>query len=340
MEKVLVISDSSVYAIGHSFIRAIHKMNFDVELFDLGKQIEKYTLGGKIGRKIHTFWPVDAWSRKGNRDLAVFIQNYMPDYVIVSGNVPILYGTLAFVKSILPYCKIILYWPDTLLNLQQTQLNCATLYDLVASYSSTSLSEFSKIGFRNTLWLPFAGDIEFLGEKRENKKFECDISFIGGWRPEREKAMLEILNNFEDIKIKIQGLIWDKQAKDSKIKSIINSKPLFGSKFGDFLMDSRINLNIIDDTNFPAANMRFFEIPSVGGLQLSSSCPEMEEIFIHNKHLFYYNHSDGLCEQIDYILKHEKEMIQIRSNALELIKSNHTYTHRMAQLLKQNIINE
>jgi len=333
LNRILVVSDSSVYALGHSFIRALKKTEYQVELFDLSKRINNYTLGGWIGKKVNTFWPVEAWTRKGNRDLAVFIQNYKPDYVIVSGNVPILFGTLAFVKSILPGCKIILYWPDTLLNLQQTQFNAAPLYDLVASYSSTSLNEFMKLGYRETIWLPFAGDTEFLGEPSLNTEYECDISFIGGWRPERERAMIEILNNFKDIVIKIQGPGWDRYGKDPKIKSIANANPLYGSKFGDFLKTSRINLNIIDDTNFPAANMRFFEIPTVGGLQLSSSCPEMEDIFIHKQHIFYFKNLDNLCQQISYILSNDKEINVIRKNAFELIKLEHTYFHRITQLL-------
>jgi spore maturation protein CgeB len=334
MNKVLIISDSSIYALGNSFIRALNNLEFHVELFDLGKQISNYTLGGKIGRKINTFWPVETWERKGNRDLAIYVQNFKPEFIIVSGNAPMHYGTIAFVKSILPRCKVILFWPDTLLNLQQSQFNCAPLYDLVASYSSTSLNEFKKIGYRETMWLPFAGDLEFLGAKDQKDVFDSDITFIGGWRPERERAMVEIHNNFKGIEIKIQGPLWEKYAKDSSIKSISTSKPIYGIKYGDMLRSSRINLNIIDDTNFPAANMRFFEIPAVGGLQLSSACPEMEEIFIHHKHLFYYKQLDDLCEQITYILEHEMEMEKVRTNGIELIQSNHTYIHRMKQLIK------
>ena len=38
--------------------------------------------------------------------------------------------------------------------------------------------------------------------------------------------------------------------------------------------------------------MRFFEISTAGGLQVSSACPEMENEFRHAEHIFYYQRQD------------------------------------------------
>src|SRR3979490_147776 len=98
--KVLIVSDLSIYALANSFIRALEKEGHEVKGFDIHKSIRKNIRLGKFGQKLHSFWPVETWNRKGNRELAVFFMHYQPDKVIVFGNSPVLYSTLAFWKSI------------------------------------------------------------------------------------------------------------------------------------------------------------------------------------------------------------------------------------------------
>ena len=82
----------------------------------------------------------------------------------------------------------------------------------------------------------------------------------------------------------------------------IRGEGLYGEDFSKVVQSSRINLNIIDDTNFPAANMRFFEIPVLGGIEVSSLCPELENDFINQEHLFYYKNLGDLVEIVNSIL--------------------------------------
>lgn len=333
--KILVVSDSSIYAIGHSFIRSLKELGHEAEMFDVQSAIDRHIKLGKIGKKIHTFWPVETWIRKGNRELAVFFQRFQPDHVIVSGNAPVQFGTLAFWKSIAPDTIITLFWPDTLTNLQQTQLNCASIYDQVASYSMATLPVFKQLGYRKTIWIPFAGDVAFLGtvDAAAIDSFKYDLTFIGGWRPEREQSVLSVLKTFPDLKVGVKGGYWATQSKHTEVRKIVDSTSIFGKAFGDYIRASRINLNVIDDTNYPAANMRFFEVPAAGGLQLCSSCPEQEDIFREGEHVYYFKNNDALCEQVNHILQNPEEAMQVRTNGHNFIESDHTYKHRLMQIL-------
>jgi len=334
--KILVVTDLNIYAIGHSFVKALKELGHEVKTFDLQNSIEGHVKLGKIGAKIHAFWPVEAWVRKGNRELAVFCQEFKPDHVIVSGNVPVLFSTLAFWKSILPNTTLTLFWPDTLTNLQQTQLNSSVLYDQIASYSNAAIPIFYKLGFKNAHWLPFASDTDLLGGLGTKiSNFEYDFTFIGGWRPERERMMLAVLKTFPDLKIIIRGSYWSQKSSNKIIKDVLIPKSIYGKEFGAFLRSSRINLNVIDDTNFPAANMRFFEVPAVGGLQICSSCPEQENIFIDKEHILYFNNENDLCNQVDFVIKNPEKAQLIRTAAHQLVTSGHTYAHRMSQLVGQ-----
>jgi glycosyltransferase involved in cell wall biosynthesis len=332
--KFLIVSDLSIYALAHSYIRALKKEGHEVEVFDIKKAVSQHIQFGSIGNKINTFWPVHAWLRKANRQLAVKFQQCSPDIVIVFGNAPVLYGTLAFFRSI-SKSKLVLYWPDTLINLEQQHINAAGLYDVVASYSAVTMPVFERIGFHRTLWLPFAGDIDFLaGSDTGSEEYICDLSFAGAWRPEREKAISRIIDFFPSIKFFVRGNYWKKNCKDERIIKNLSSQSLFGKEFGDFFRSSRINLNVIDDTNYPAANMRFFEVPASGALQLSSSCPEMGTIFQNQEHILYFHSEKEMAEQIRFVLDNPDKAAEIRKNAFQFVQNQHTYSKRVEELIK------
>lgn len=329
--KVLVVSDLNVNSLSNSYIRALQTMNYEVKTFDPYQSQQKYIRLGKLGQKIHSFWPVEVWVRKANRELAILFKSLQPDKVIVFGNAPVLFSTLAFFKSI-SECQLILYWPDTLTNLEQNQVNGARLYDVVATYSSATIPVFKQMGFTDAVWCPFAGDIDFLGGYENKDEFLYDVSFAGGWRRERENAMAAIIDAFPHLKIFIRGLEWERNCRDKKILTRLNATPFYGKDFGNFFRNSRISLNIIDDTNYPAANMRFFEIPAAGGLQLSSACPEMEQMFRNKEHILYFSHREDLINQINFVLKNPDECRHIRKQSHQFVKEHHNYQSRVTKI--------
>ncbi|MEP7324139.1 MAG: DUF3880 domain-containing protein, partial [Saprospiraceae bacterium] len=260
--KILVLTDRYEYAIGNIFASTLNKMGHEVQIFDLLTAINKYVRLGKAGRVMQSFIPLEAWIKKGNRELAVVIKEFKPDQIIISGHVQVLYGTMAFAKSILPELKITQFWPDTFINLSQVQLNLVTMVDKLVSYSRASLKIFEQLGFRHVEWMPFAGDVNFLGTSdNSNHDFRYDVTFIGAWRPEREKIMVAAIKNIPDLRYRLVGPNWKRNLNKKEISKYVDDTPILGRAYGDFIRSSKINLNIIDDTNYPAANMRFFEVP-------------------------------------------------------------------------------
>jgi spore maturation protein CgeB len=185
-------------------------------------------------------------------------------------------------------------------------------------------------------WAPLAGD-PFLHSYTSDKdqQFINDISFVGMWRPEREKVMRLILNKFPDRNIHLFGKYWKRNCTDKALLQKWKGEEIIGKELGKFFHTSRININVIDDTNYPAANMRFFEVCTAGGLQLTSSCPEMETTFRDSEHLLYFSSESELQEKIEWALNNTTETEKIRKQGLELINAAHTYTHRLQTILSQ-----
>src|SRR5687768_15058219 len=98
--KILVASDLSEYALAHSFARAFSAMSIDHRAFDIGRSVRAVARLGRVGRELHRFLPVEAWMRKGNREFVLACKDYAPDLLLVFCDAPVLFGSLAFLRSV------------------------------------------------------------------------------------------------------------------------------------------------------------------------------------------------------------------------------------------------
>lgn len=332
-DSIVVISQSSSqYSLTSSYVRALKQLGYDVTHLTLSHYLSKRIKLGWIGKKIYQFIKVRTWERQANRDLAVKLKELSPDILIITGKSQVLPGTIAFLKSFLPV-RVICIWMDTLCNLDNETVSLAPLTDLLATYSSSSISVFEKLGFTNTKWIALGGDHEIHLIEDTPQKHKYDVSFIGGWRPEREKVILTIIRNFPELNIRIFGYYWDRAKEAQILKPYIENKTVTGEEYAALINGSRINLNVIDDTNYPSANMRFFEIPMANGLQLCSACPEQEEIFKDGRDIFYFKNEEQLIAKIRTILDSPRLASEVRKNGNSKVLGGETYIHRSQKLL-------
>lgn len=334
-KRILVVGSLAKGALEHSYIAAAKQMGHDVESFDPSREQAAYIKGGKIGQKVHAFLPVEQWIRKMNRNLVIKARAYQPDILLLFTNVRVLPGTLACIQTILPAMKLVWIWPDTPLNLEKHNFVNGKLADLTATYSEASVRVFRKLDFTNVHWVPLAADPFMHGVEKVPTDFTTDIGFVGGWRPERERVMAILCEAFPQLNISIHGPYWKREAKHAGVKQRIKSEGLYEKGLADFFNSSRININIIDDTNYPAANMRFFEVPVAGGLQLSSSCPEQEKIFEHRRDIVYFKDESKIVDEVKWIMDHPQEAAAIRRSSSSLVLNSQCYKHRLEYILKQ-----
>jgi spore maturation protein CgeB len=332
--KVVILGNTGLGSLELSYKTAFEYLGYEVLLLDVDKHIFNYVPFGKLGNYVNTFLGVDSWIKKGNRDLVLKIKKFNPELTLVFCNANFISGSLAFLKSICN-SKLGLIWPDTVFNIGNNIMANHSLYDFVGCYSSNSVPVFKAIGFRDVFWLPLAADQWLHGVNTISQNYRYDIAFIGGWRPERENTLNLIKNNFPKAKLLIKGPEWLKRCKIKSLKANIDDGIAIGSDFAKLINVSKINLNIIDATNFPAANMRFFEIPMCNGFQLSSSCPEFESIFTEQNHISYYDSDNSLISKVNHYLNLDNlSLSKIISNAYKLVNNEHTYVHRAEQLIK------
>lgn len=331
MPEILLLGSGTLGKLERSFASAFEKLGWRAFFWDPQHMSKRYVRGGSMGMILSDFVRVWPWLAKSNRDLVMHVSQLNPRLILSFTHAQISPGALAQMRASIE-STLVQFWPDTMLNWSAEHSANLPLYDLIATYSRATVPVFERMGARKVMWMPLAGDQDLHPAGTATKAdMLADVSFIGGWRPERE-AVLSQLNGFD---LKIWGPNWGRRCRRNKtIMRAWQGRALMGSEFAKTVRGSKVNLNIIDRTNHPAANMRFFEISISGGFQLCSPCPEMENEFIHGEHVFYYRHPKELPELLKILLADNALRKRVADTAQQKVLKEHTYFHRAQRLLE------
>ena len=96
---------------------------------------------------------------------------------------------------------------------------------------------------------------------------------------------------------------------------------------------SKINLNITLRSIASGIPARVFDVMSIGGFMLSNWQQEIPELFVEGKEIVTYKTPEELIEKADYYLQHDEERARIAANGYRKVKEQHTYEHRLAQII-------
>lgn len=333
---VLVIGGFGPGALEASYESAFASVGCATRRFDILARLDAHCRLGPAGRILNRFLPVEAWIRKANRDLVATALGAPPSLLVVVGSCPVRPGTLGQLRASLG-APTVLLWVDSLVNLDQATVAALPLYDRVFCYGRAPTESLSTMGASQAVWLPLAADprLHDAGSSNaaEQALYDCDVSFIGNWRPEREAA-LGLVGRLSGIRLKVWGgPDWKRRARDPVVLRAWQGRGLVGAEYARAVRASRLSLNLIDPTTYPSANMRFFEIPCAGGLQVASACPEMEDEFRDGESVFYFRQPSELPALVERLLGEPARREQVAREAHRRVLAQHTYSHRAARIL-------
>lgn len=96
---------------------------------------------------------------------------------------------------------------------------------------------------------------------------------------------------------------------------------------------SKINLNITLRSIRSGIPLRAFDIMGSGGFLLSNFQADFLDYFVPGEDFVYYESEEDLLAKIDYYLTHEDERIAISKNGHGKVAANHTFRHRVREML-------
>lgn len=183
-------------------------------------------------------------------------------------------------------------------------------------------SEYFRIGF----------DTRILDKLGKIPK-DVDASFVGGISRHHGKAipLLEFLAS--NTPIQIFGYGADSLDTDSPILARHHGE-VWGLDMYRTLARSKVTLNRhINVAENNANNMRLFEATGVGTLLITDRKDNLGEIFEIGKEVVAYSSEEEAAELIRYYLNHPEEAATIASAGQARTLREHTYRHRMKELL-------
>jgi spore maturation protein CgeB len=339
--KAFVVGRVTEDALEGSYLRAFQKLGLTVKSWDMPKGLDRQTRLGGIGRFVNGFWPVEAWVMKANRDLVLAVIESSPDLLLVFGSTRVSAGALGQIKAALPKCQLVLVWPDSLVYCYSWILNAVPVYDLIATYSQATVDPFLRLGARRAEWVPLGFDPELhppyadgAEDSRAQVYADCDASFVGNYTTEREEIVVHLVTG--GFRVRVWGpREWERKARDrAALKKYWQGGPLFGQDFCLAVKSAPVSLNPINPVTYPAANMRFFEIPGCGGVSVCARSPELEAEFPDGQACYYYDSPANARSVVRMAIDDPEGRKRVSRTGQEMVLHAHTYAHRSQQILE------
>ena len=335
--KVLIVGSNKSWAIERYYLKYLK--DFGAEIFhypsaDIVFDYHSKNLFNKIlfKSKIRTGY------QEVNEGLIKMAAAVKPDIIWVFKGMEIYPQTLRLLRS--KGHKLANYNPDHPFIIissgsgNKNVTDSVGLYDLHFCYGNSLRKEIEERFQLPTVFLPFAYDESDVSYTPPGQIVEIPrLCFQGN--PDAYRAGILNMLVRSKIPVDVYGFGWEKTdlMKSSEMNVFpIASRPDFWRKNQEYALQ----LNLFREYNFGSHNMRTFEIPVVGGIQLTTYSEEQAGFFEEGKEIFFFHDPAELVQKAKAILSMPAEQARrIRENArARSLASGYSFADRAKTVFK------
>jgi hypothetical protein len=181
-------------------------------------------------------------------------------------------------------------------------------FDVILTPDKVSLNQYKSNGINAIYWTHFADAIHGVENPDINPIYDVVCT-----RGDGNTAFLDQIKN--------------------KIGERFSNKRDFNLLQRDLLCTGKI---IIQNSKFKEVTRRLFEGMLCNRLVLTDRLPEyrgIDELFIENEDIVYYDNLDDAIEKIDFYSNNEEDRKRIAFNGFNKVKNNHTTIQRLDDVL-------
>ncbi len=186
----------------------------------------------------------------------------------------------------------------------------APQFDFVFTAQRDGAARLQEEGVADAVWLPLACDPDI--HRKHDVAKEHDVCFVGNLVPGKRTELLDLIRQHHS------GTFVGQRYGQEMAKTLSASRIVF-------------NRSVKNDVN-----MRVFEALACGSLLLTNDLAEngQAELFQDGVHLATYTDAAELLDKLTYYLEHEEVREKIAATGREVVIAEHTYAHRMRQILQ------
>lgn len=269
-----------------------------------------------------------------NRRVLSRAREFDPDLLLIYGsNWGVFPKTLQRIKRHTG-CRIAL-WEGNLNYWQWYQVESFRHYDHVFSMDSYPIPMLSKAatGLTKVSFLGVCCDPEEHGPVEvsadESEHLGAEVSFVGGGRP-RRRALFERLT---DYRMKLWGWGWE---ESPTLARHMVQETVYGLKKTKIYSCSNICPNLQSGLyQVHGISPRPVEVACCGRAPISEPQPDLARFFDVGDEAVTFASAEDLRRKIDYYLRHPGELERIGERARQRALAEHTYRHRISELLER-----
>lgn len=331
--RLLIVGPDEVYSIENFYAQYLEEFGVKISRFAAQNLFYKYYYSGNFN-KILYLAGLSGIIKKINTLFREHVEAFKPDVIWIFKGMEITPASIKWAKA----KKILLvnYNPDNPFIFtgrgsgNKNIKNSIELYDLHFTYNLEIQRNFKSRYNIDATFLPFGFDISNDTYQTCQRQEEIiKTCFLGNPDKRRAEILIELLD--KGVCIDVYGNNW-KQFLYHKNVQIF--EPVYGDEFWKVLRRYRIQLNLMRIHNEDSHNMRSFEIPGIGGIQLAPYTTEHQLFFEENKEIFSFRNNDECLERIKYLLSLSvADATELRLMARTgVIKKGYSYQDRAAQV--------
>ncbi|MBI5057052.1 MAG: glycosyltransferase [Nitrospirae bacterium] len=339
--QILVVSP--VYGGSHPIAlycaSTLKKMGHNVELIDNSRFSDAMFFAKDIAKdKRRHNRMIDMLTSFLSEAVIARCETFKPDLVFALAQSPLTADCLKRLKNNnIPTA----YWFVEDFRLMDYWKNIAGLYDYFFVIQKGDLiNEMKRAGVKNYHYLPLAAspDVHKKVEMPDDERdyYGSDISFVGAGYYNRRNLFKGLL----DHDFKIWGTDWDMNSPLAQCVQRAGER-VDTDEIVKIFNASKININLHSSTYHNGinpfgdfVNPRTFEIAACGAFQLVDSRSELADLFEAGKEIIVFEGLEDLKQKITYYLDNPAERESIAESAKQRVLRDHTYEHRMVEMLE------
>lgn len=334
--KIIISGSNKHYAIENIYCKYLNELGVDTQIFAGQTLLSNFIEQSFINRVRNRLGFVENVYAQISKQLEEKIEQEKPDVVLVFKGMEILPNTIQRIKQ----KKIFLanYNPDHPFIFSGRGSGNSNVtksfphYDLHFCYSKPLMQQIEKEYKIATAFLPFGFELSQDDYDICQQEIEIPAAcFLGN--PDNERvAFIKKLVALK-VPITIYGHHWDRYFKNSDYVTL--QEACYQLDYWKTLRKYKLQLNILRKHNVDSHNMRTFEVPAIGGIQLADDTTEHRQFFEPEKEIFLFKEVENCAEKIRHILSlGTNQLSLVRKNArLRSLVADYSYKNRVRSIV-------
>jgi spore maturation protein CgeB len=329
--KILISGSDQHYAIENIYAKHLNQLGTNTSIFAGQSLLQEFIAANLLNRVRNRLGFMHNIFKNISQKLEQTIEEEKPDVVLVFKGMEILPSTIQRIKQ----KKIFIanYNPDHPFIFSgrgsgnSNVTKALPYYDLHFCYSKLLMQQIEKEYKIPTVFLPFGFELSQEDYESCQKEMEIPkVCFLGNPDNERVAFIKQLVA--EKVPITIHGHYWERYFKNNDYITLQDA--CYQLDYWKTLRKYRLQLNILRKHNVDSHNMRTFEIPAVGGIQLADNTSEHRIFFEVDKEIFLFKNPQNCAEHIRSLLALSTEKAnEIKNNARKKsLQEDYSYKNR------------